>query len=232
MTASTEIVALDSRVRSYDLGAWLYDWVVASTLYHRAVWGMRPEQHEAFAKRALAQALPGEVLDAGSGSLLFTARAYRDTRRSLTLLDGSSAMLARARRRLGSSASSNVHDSRIQLVQGDLYALPFESARFANVFHFGVLHCLERPERCLAELSRVAEPGAPLFLSCLVLGRKRGDAFLARLHRAGQIAAPRTSDEVKALIEHAGFSLKSSRIEGSFLFVEALKNELSNSPQP
>jgi ubiquinone/menaquinone biosynthesis C-methylase UbiE len=228
MTASTEIAALDSRVRSYDLGAWLYDWVVGSTLYHRAVWGMRPEQHEAFAQRALAQALPGEVLDAGSGSLLFTARAYRDTPRSLTLLDGSSAMLARARRRLRSSARG----SRIQLRQGDLYALPFETAQFANVFHFGVLHCLERPERCLAELSRVAEPGAPLFLSCLVLGRKRGDAFLARLQRAGQIAAPRTTDEVNALIEQAGFALKSSQIQGSFLFVEALKNQLSNSPQP
>src|SRR3954468_14295442 len=154
MTASTEIVALDSRVRSYDLGAWLYDWVVASTLYHRAAWGMRPEQHEVFAQRALAQALPGEVLDAGAGSLLFTARAYRDTPRSLTLLDGSAGMLARARRRLGPSA----HGSRIQIRQGDLYALPFEAAQFANVFHFGVLHCLDRPERCLAELSRVAQP--------------------------------------------------------------------------
>ena len=228
MTASTEIAALDSRIRGYDLGAWLYDWVVGSTLYHRAVWGMRPEQHEAFAQRALAQALPGAVLDAGSGSLLFTARAYRDTPRSLTLLDGSSAMLARARRRLRSSA----RDGRIQLIRGDLYALPFEPAQFADVFHFGVLHCLERPERCLAELSRVAEAGAPLFLSCLVLGRKRGDAFLARLQRAGQIAAPRTTDEVIALIERAGFSLKSSRIQGSFLFVEALKSQLPQSPQP
>jgi len=221
MTATSEIAALDSRVRSYDLGAWLYDWVVASTLYHRAVWGMRPEQHELFAQRALAQGLPGEVLDAGSGSSLFTARAYRATPRPLTLLDGSSAMLARARRRLRSSAD----DPRIQLIQGDLYALPFASARFANVFQFGVLHCLERPERSLAELSRVAQPGAPLFLSCLVLGRKRGDAFLVRLQRAGHIAAPRTSDEVKTLIEHAGFSVKSSKILGSFLFVEAVKTD-------
>jgi ubiquinone/menaquinone biosynthesis C-methylase UbiE len=180
---------------------------------------MHPEQHEVFAQRALAQALPGPVLDAGSGSLLFTARAYRDTSRSLTLLDGSSGMLARARRRLGPSAA----ESRIELLQGDLYALPFEDAQFANVFHFGVLHCLDRPERSLAELSRVAQPGAPLFLSCLVLGRKRGDAFLARLQRNGHVAAPRTREAVNALLGQAGFCLKSSRIQGSFLFVEAIK---------
>ena len=218
MTAlSTDTAALDPRVRSYDLGAWLYDWVVASPLYHRFVWGMRPEQHEAFARRALAQSAPGEVLDAGSGSLLFTARAYRDSKRFLTLLDGSAGMLARARRRLGSSA----HEARIKLRQGDLYALPFAEAHFANVFHFGVLHCLDRPERCLAELARVAQPDAPLFLSCLVLGRKRGDAFLARLHRTGHVAAPRTADEVRALINDAGFVVQSSQIRGSFLFIEA-----------
>ncbi|HEY0463338.1 MAG TPA: class I SAM-dependent methyltransferase [Polyangiaceae bacterium] len=219
MTAANEIAALDSRVRSYDLGAWLYDWVVASTLYHRLMWGMHPDQHEAFARRALAQARPGKVLDAGSGSLLFTARAYRQSAHSLTLLDGSLGMLARARRRLGSSA----RESRIELRQGDLYALPFQTAEFANLFQFGVLHCLERPERSLAELARVAEPGARLFLSCLVLGRKRGDAFLTRLQRAGQIAAPRTADEVSSLLQHAGFRENSRRVQGSFLFVEAVK---------
>ena len=213
----TSALTTDARVRSYDLAAWLYDWVVASTIYHRFVWGMPPEEHTAFAERALTHSRQGETLDAGAGSLLFTAGPYRATTRSLTLLDGSARMLERARRRLGASAN----EPRIHLRQGDLYALPFAAARFDNVFHFGVLHCLDRPEQCLTELARVARPGAALFLSCLVLGRSRGDALLRRLERTGHVARPRTAGEVTALLNHAGFSVNESRTQGSFLFIEA-----------
>ena len=67
------------RVRAYDLGAWFYDLVVGSRLYHRTVWGMPPDQHLAFARRALdlssnePDESDGPILDAGCGSLLFTA---------------------------------------------------------------------------------------------------------------------------------------------------------------
>jgi SAM-dependent methyltransferase len=206
-------LAAPASVSAYDLGAWFYDWVVGSRLYHAWVWGMAPSEHTAFARRALELSAKGPTLDAGCGSLLFTAPCYRESARRLTLLDASTGMLARGRRRLGSHAAD--------WVQGDLRALPFETEHFANVFHFGVLHCIPETARVLGELARVTRPGGKLFLSCLVLGRDRGDAWLRRLERAGHVAEPRRPEQYLDAIEQAGFTLRTHHEAGSFLFVEA-----------
>ena len=210
-------LAVPPRVRAYDAGGWFYDLVVGSRLYHQLVWGMPPREHVAFARRALAAASPGPILDAGCGSLLFTAACYRETTRELTLLDASTTMLTRAARRLGPASRT------VRLTQGDLRAIDLEPATFAATFHFGVLHCLDQPDRVLGELHRVTRPGGQLFLSCLTLGRPRGDAFLRRLARAGHVAPPRDHQTILATIAAAGFSLQQHRQQGSFLFVEALR---------
>ena len=204
-----------ARVSAYDLGAWLYDFIVASRVYHRFVWGMEPSEHTAFARRSLAAASEGPTLDAGCGSLLFTAPCYRETQRPLTLLDASSGMLARGRRRLGSHPA--------EWVQADLRALPLADEHFANVFHFGVLHCIDEAASVLSELFRVTRPGGKLFLSSLTLARPRGDAFLRRLARSGHVAEPRERERVIAAIEEVGFTVQSEQQRGSFLFVEASK---------
>jgi SAM-dependent methyltransferase len=200
-------------VAAYDLGAWLYDFIVGSRLYHQWVWGMAPSEHTAFARRALEHAADGAILDAGCGSLLFTAPCYRDVERPLTLLDASIGMLNRARRRLGAR--------RTEWVQADLRALPFGPARFANVFHFGVLHCIDDAALVLHELARVTHPGGRLSLSSLTLGRPRGDAFLRRLARSRHVAEPRRPEQVLDAVQEAGFALRSHHQHGSFLFIEA-----------
>jgi SAM-dependent methyltransferase len=197
----------------YDFWAPLYDWIVSSRLYHKWFWGMGPEQHTLFARRALEKTGPGPTLDAGCGSLLFTAPCYRRARRPLTLFDASSGMLSRARRRFPSPLA--------EWVQGDLCALPFEAHSFESVFHFGVLHCLNDAGVVLAELARVTRPGGKLFLSCLTLGKPRGDAFLARLVRGGHVAPARQPEEVLEGMRKAGFQVQNSEQRGSFLFVEA-----------
>ena len=202
------------RVRSYDLGAWFYDAVVGSRLYHHVAWGMSPAEHRLFCDRALASAGEGPMLDAGCGSLLFTARCYRAGVQQLTLLDASSGMLGRARRRFEAPSA--------RFIQADLRALPFEDASFQKVFHFGVLHCIDESERVLHELSRVARPGARLFLSCLTLSeRTLSNAFLRRLHRAGHVSQPRQASAVQAEVEQARFALLHTKQLGAFLFVEA-----------
>ena len=209
------------RVRAYDLGAWFYDLVVGSRLYHRTVWGMPPDQHLAFARRALDLSSNGPdgadnpILDAGCGSLLFTAPCYRESTRDLTLLDASSTMLARAARRLGPPRGPT------RFIRADLRTLPFEAARFAAVFHFGVLHCIDERDRVLSELARVVRPGGKLFLSCLTLGRPRGDAFLRRLARAGHVTTPFEPQHVLETTARAGWKLRERRQHGSFLFLEA-----------
>ncbi|MGC4088121.1 MAG: class I SAM-dependent methyltransferase [Polyangiaceae bacterium] len=212
----TQEIALDvPQARFYDLGAWLYDFVVGSRLYHHFAWGMSPGEHTEFARRALNEPVPGPILDAGCGSLLFTAPCYRRGVGQLTLLDASQGMLARARRRFD---APDAH-----WLQADLRALPLDSESFAKVFHFGVLHCLDDAKCVLSELFRVTRPGGRLFLSCLVLGRPRGDAFLRRLSRAGHVAAPRTANTVVSAVEGAGFMLRKHEPlqRGSFLFIEA-----------
>jgi SAM-dependent methyltransferase len=216
------VLAPPARARFYDFGARLYDWLVASRVYHRWMWGMAPDEHTAFARGALASAADGPILDAGCGSALFTAECYREQsvrrhRQPLTLLDASAGMLARARRRLGSREAV--------WVKGDLRSLPFEAGRFANVFHFGVLHCIDEAPLVLSELARVLRPGGRLFLSCLTLARPRGDAFMRRLARSGHVAPPRHPDQVLTAVEHAGFTLRARQQRGSFLFIEA---ELAN----
>lgn len=215
--ASVESPALEApaRVRAYNVGAWFYDLVVGSRLYHKVVWGMPPDRHLAFARRALEAAPTGPILDAGCGSLLFTAPCYREGQRDLTLLDASPTMLARAQRRLGTARAST------RLIEADLRALPFEAARFAATFHFGVLHCLDEQDRVLSELFRVTRAGGKLFLSCLTLGRPRGDAFLRRLARAGHVTTPRSPQDVLNTISRAGFRVTGQHQHGSFLFVEA-----------
>ncbi len=202
-----------ARVTFYDLGARIYDWIVAFRLYHQWMWAIAPEEHTAFARRALDAAADGPILDAGCGSALFTAPCYRESRQPLTLLDASVGMLARARRRLGSRDAT--------WVKADLRALPFEAEQFANVFHFGVLHCIDEAPLVLSELARVLRPGGKLFLSCLTLARPRGDAFLRRLQRSSHVALPRHPQQVLAAVQHAGFTLRAHHQRGSFLFIEA-----------
>jgi len=215
----TEPARLAVNVEAYDARAWLYDLVVGSRLYHQLVWGMAPVEHRRFVEHALRAAPPGPVLDAGCGSALFTAAAYRASSRRLTLLDASAAMLGRARRRLGAAASS----SRVHFECGNLYGLPYPDGAFSAVFHFGVLHCLTQPEIALSELSRVLAPGGKLFLSCLILARPRGDAFLKRLERAGHVAAPKSAAELRNALESAQFCVTDSQLRGSFSFLEATK---------
>ncbi len=232
-STSTPVVTSNDapHVEEYDRFAWLYDLVVPSQLYHRFVWGMAPGEHGRFAELALAASARGSVLDAGCGSLVFTANVYSrwlggsDAEPSnvprLTLFDGSLGMLQRARKRL--AKRSALAATRASFVQGNLLQLPWGDARFGTVFHFGVLHCVEKAEGVLDELLRVTAPEGRIFLSTLVLGRTRGDAFLRQLQSKGHVAKPRTHDEVIWLMEKRGWNVTESTVKGSFLFVEATR---------
>jgi SAM-dependent methyltransferase len=239
-TASSEA----PRVDEYDRSAWLYDLIVPSQLYHRLVWGMAPGEHGRFAERALAAAGPGLVLDAGCGSLVFTAKIYSNwlggsdsaqgpespnpawskgsmQAATLVLFDGSRGMLERARERLTKRSASA--SARAEFVHGNLLKLPFEDAKFCSVFHFGVLHCINDAEAVLSELFRATASGGRIFLSSLVLGRPRGDAFLRRLHHKGHVAAPRTPGDVISMMEKCNWKVTETALKGSFLFVGAAR---------
>jgi len=103
---------------------------------------------------AFAGIADGErVLDVGcgTGSLTFTL-ARRAGVRSICGIDYSAKYIDYAKR------LSN--DPRIEFRAGDACSLPFPDATFDRVLALLVLHFVAQPERAVAEMCRVARPGA------------------------------------------------------------------------
>lgn len=70
------VLPADTPGQRYDSRARTYDRMIGNRLYNRLLWGCSPEYCRAFARRAVASAPSGSLLDAGCGTLLFTADAY------------------------------------------------------------------------------------------------------------------------------------------------------------
>ena len=205
----------------YDRRAAMYDRVVGSAIYNRLLWGSSPRSYSAFAQQAMRSA-SGPLLDAGSGSLVFTAEIYARTERPLVLVDQSIGMLEAARARL-LRVAGRVPDG-VVLLQGDLRDIPFRPGSFATVLCMGMLHLFEDVSGVVLELVRVAAPGGQLFLTSLVAERTIGKHYLALLHRAGEVARPRTQAQLLADLRGMGsVSLEPIRAEpeGSMTFVVA-----------
>jgi SAM-dependent methyltransferase len=174
----------------YDRHARVYDRVIGNRLYNRAIWGVDPAVYAAFAAEAL-DAGDGPMLDAGCGTAIFTAGVYRRARRPITLVDRSAGMLDRARERLAGAPA--------ELVQADLFALPFAPGTFETVACFAMLHVLDDPWAALIALRPQVAPGGRFFASMLVSGDRRvSRAYLGALHRRGEVGPPRTADELHA----------------------------------
>lgn len=93
------------------------------------------------------------VLDAGCGLGGFAEHALAWGARQVVGVDLSSAVDA-ARERLG---------RRVDLVQADLYRLPFAPGTFDLAYAIGVLHHLPDPEGGFREVSRAVRPGGLVF---------------------------------------------------------------------
>lgn len=204
----------------YDARVQVYDLVVGSPLYNRVLWGSSSAKYSRFAETAISAGSGGWHLDAGCGSLLFSATAYaRHGSRPVVLLDHSMAMLRRARSRL--EALAPIRKAPLLLLHADLQDSPFRAGAFETVLSMGVLHLFPRVEQVLGGLRSALMPSGALFLSTLVLARGVGNAYLRFLHLTGEIAAPRTAAEVRALVQlHLGGAQR-SRQKGNMLFIEA-----------
>src|SRR6185436_17878721 len=67
----------------YDKRASLYDFFVGTRLYNFVMWGAAPDHYRQFAREALNSSNDGVFLDAGCGSLLFTAGDYVASKRQI-----------------------------------------------------------------------------------------------------------------------------------------------------
>lgn len=177
---------------AYDGHAALYDRVIGGRAYNRLIWGADVADYAAFAREAVAAA-GGPLLDAGCGTAVFSAEAYRHATRPLVLVDRSVAMLQRAADRLGATPAP------LTLAQADLLDLPFAPGGFATVACHGVLHVLDDPWPALAALAAQLAPGGGLYASMLVDDRRRiGARYLRLLHRRGEVGPPRSAADLAA----------------------------------
>ncbi len=114
---------------------------------------------EALARGLLGFIELGEVLDIGCGDGT-VAQMLAPHSKSYTGLDQSAKVLAAAKRRLAGQA-------HVELVEGDLHALPFDREQFDQVLLFHVLTYARDPALALVEAERVLRPGGTLVLVTL-----------------------------------------------------------------
>ncbi|MDX8395421.1 MAG: class I SAM-dependent methyltransferase [Mariprofundaceae bacterium] len=186
------VIPKNEQAHHYDKAAKAYDWVIGNHFYNRIIWGNWPSQYEKFCKQALASNTNGIVLDAGCGSLIFTAKAYAKSKRPIVLLDRSLGMLKRARNRLV-QCEGKVPENII-LIQADILHMPFLQDSFSTVQSFGMLHLFENTEVILNELMRVKNNDGNIFLSCLAANNKLGNKYLQFLKTQHEVALCQSSE--------------------------------------
>src|SRR5262249_31305772 len=142
----------------------------------------------------------GLILDAGCGSLLFTARAYAESRRLIIACDQSLDMLRRAQARLAKSAGSVL--GRIVLLQADLSAPPFRKGSFQTVLSMNVLHHYADAASLILKLKSLLTDSGYIYLTALVTNNRLiGDQYLRVLHNRGWLVRPRTNAEMRELLQ-------------------------------
>lgn len=184
----------------YDRRAAVYDLLVRSRVYNRLAWGATPDDYTRFAAAAFASA-SGPLLEAAAGSAAATAELHATSRRPTVLVDLSSAMLERAARRIAAATDGNEVPDRIRFVRADLLASTLPSDEFTTILGLGLTHLFDDLSELVGALRRHLAPGGQIHLAGLVAATRRGRWYLETLHRAGEVSAPRTANELRAALD-------------------------------
>lgn len=197
----------NARGSDYDKKVDAYDLVVGNALYNRVVWGNWPSRYANFCRQALTSARGGLFLDAGCGSLVFTADAYAHADNKLiVLLDRSIGMLRKGRDRIRKHRGGI--PKNIVFLQGDIFSLPFHDAAFDTVASFGVLHIFEQKLEFLAELERVKTRSGQVFFSSLVGNNALGRRYFEILRKAGEVATCHSSQSLISALSRSPFGYR------------------------
>jgi ubiquinone/menaquinone biosynthesis C-methylase UbiE len=198
----------------------LYDRVACSRLYNRWVWGYSTTEYHSLCRDALGSSAAGWVLDAGCGSLAFTAptiAAYAG--RPVVLLDRSLKLLKIAKSRL--AVSGGRIPPNIVLLHADVLQLPFKPGCFGTLIALNLLHVFADDDvrRMLQEMRRVLMDGGRVYMTTLIENRRLADHYLRLWGRAGELV-PRNANRLQALLETLAMSI-ACRVRGNLAFITA-----------
>lgn len=205
----------------YDKRAPLYDLFVSTRLYNRVMWGASPANYSQFARQALNSSHDGIFLDAGCGSMLFSAHDYTASKRRIVAFDQSVAMLRRARQRLV-KLSGHV-PANIRLLQADLSDLPFRRKSFRTVLCLNVLHQIADAATLVSGFKELLSEEGNLYLTSLISNNRTiGDWYIKALYRTGEFVRPRNERELREVFVRS-FGQRISYVEkGNMAFITGL----------
>ncbi len=195
--------------RAYDgRDGLLYDRLIASPrgaeLLFRVCWGVSHRAVTGAIDARLGDARGRVVLDVpvGGGAGLVRRAAWLRDARAVIGVDLSRDMLKRAAHRL-----PNHGLGAVRLLRAPVTALPLATASVDLVLAINSLHCFADLPGALAELRRVAAPGARLVGSCVVRGANpRTDRRIHRMIAHRHFAAALDEPTVTAALTAAGFA--------------------------
>jgi ubiquinone/menaquinone biosynthesis C-methylase UbiE len=201
--------------------AWIYEFLRDRLVRWIGMPDFASEARQVIERLDLA---PGDVvLDLACGHGNFSAEfARRVGPTGLVIgVDIAASMLARAAARMRRDGLDNV-----LLVRGDALALPFIDAAFAKLNCSGGLHQMPDLARALAELARVAKPGAHFAAS----GFARSDAgdggprgWLERRFALHVIPVA----QLASAVERAGFEQVEARMAGAWFGYASARRPLA-----
>lgn len=152
---------------------------------------------EALARSALPLLAPGDLLDIASGDGVLAELLAPHARRYVCV-DASARVVAAASERLR-------RFDNVEVVEGDMHALPLPDASFDLVVLMHALTYATKPAQAVAEAARVLRPGGRLLLSSLARHEHR-----AVVEAYGHVNLGFAEKELRRFIERAGLAVASS----------------------
>ncbi|MCL6618655.1 MAG: metalloregulator ArsR/SmtB family transcription factor [Thermomonas hydrothermalis] len=149
---------------------------------------------EALARTALPLLWPGDVLDIASGDGVLAELLSPHADRYVCI-DASPRVVAAARERLR-------RFDNVEVLEGDMHALPFPAASFDLVVLMHALTYATRPAQAVAEAARVLRPGGRLLLSSLARHEHR-----SVVEAYGHVNLGFTHRELRKFAEKAGLTV-------------------------
>jgi ubiquinone/menaquinone biosynthesis C-methylase UbiE len=194
----------------------IYDIVACNSFYNRLIWGYRTSEFASVCQNALESFREGWVLDAGCGSLAFTAKTYSNySEHPVILLDQSVRMLRRAKARL--VRLNGMVPANLVFLHGDALRLPFKPKSFGTVIALNLLHVIKDVGKVLLEMRKVLADGGTMTLTTLIENNRLADKYLQILASSGKLV-PRNINQLVSSFGDLGMPVK-YHIKGNMAFI-------------